>query len=150
MASVMQRRVAAAQATRDRFYGKPFKWGERDCGQLAKWHLRKIGCPFKPAARLPRYYSLLGAKKALAKLGHTNLIELMDANFERIPPAAALPGDVIAVPGEELGALSVYLGNGRVIGFHPDALGACVAQPVEYEAAWRVPVVSGSSPDSPP
>src|SRR3546814_13007473 len=60
--SAMQRRVAAAQATRDRFYGKPFKFGRTDCGQMIKWHLRKIGCPLKIATKAGTYHSLLGAK----------------------------------------------------------------------------------------
>src|SRR3546814_9353675 len=67
----------------------------------------KIGCPLKIATKAGTYHSLLGAKKALAKIGYTDLIALMDDNFERIPPAAAMVGDVLALPGEEdLGALT--------------------------------------------
>src|SRR3546814_6095563 len=102
--SAMQRRVAAAQATRDRFYGKPFKFGRTDCGQMIKWHLRKIGCPLKIATKEGTYHSLLGAKKALAKIGYTDLIALMDDNFERIQPAAEMVGDGPALPGEEDGS----------------------------------------------
>src|SRR3546814_16966902 len=82
--SAMQRRVAAAQATRDRFYGKPFKFGRTDCGQMIKWPLRKIGCPLKIATQAGTYHSLLGAKKALAQPGYTDLIALMAENFEQI------------------------------------------------------------------
>src|SRR3546814_3163737 len=91
-------------------------FGRKDCGQMNKWNLRKIGCQLKIATKAGTYHSLLGAKKALAKIGYTDLIALMDDNFERIPPAAAMVGDVLALPGEEdLGALTVALGNGRVL-----------------------------------
>ncbi len=65
----------------------------------------------------------------------------MDDHFERVPPAAAWTGDVIAMPGlEGPGALAVALGGGRVLGYHEDAVGAAVLQPSEYVAAWRVPI----------
>src|SRR3546814_3135515 len=73
--SAMQRRVAAAQATRDRFYGKPFKFGRTDCGQMIKWHLRKIGCPLKIATKAGTYHSLLGAKKANRSEEHTSELQ---------------------------------------------------------------------------
>jgi hypothetical protein len=43
------------------------------------------------------------------------------------------------LPGEDaLDALVVALGNGRVLGWHPDAAGAEVLQPLAFESAWRV------------
>lgn len=36
-----------------------------------------------------------------------------------------------------LGALCVAMGNGRVFGYHQDARGAVVTQPMQIEAAWR-------------
>jgi hypothetical protein len=103
----MVRRVAAAQATLDKFKGRP-------CA--------------------------LGAKKALKRLGYDTLAEAMDGNgFERIPPAAAVVGDVIEMPGlEGPGALAVALGNGRAVAYHEDAIGAVVVQPSQMLAAWRV------------
>lgn len=136
---VLNRRRDAAQKTLDRFKGEPFQFGRNDCGQMVKAHLRHIGKPVKAAARAGSYHSLLGATKQLKKLGHDSLIDMMDAHFPRIPPAAALVGDVISIPGQEgPGALFVALGNGRVLGWHEDAEGAVVMQPSEYVAAWRV------------
>jgi hypothetical protein len=135
----MVRRAAAAQATLDKFKGKPFHFGSMDCAQLVAFHLRKMG--HKPKlAKAGRYSSALGAKKALKRLGYETLAEAMDGNgFERIPPAAAIVGDVIEMPGlEGPGALAVALGNGRAVAYHEDAIGAVVVQPSQMLAAWRV------------
>jgi hypothetical protein len=135
----LQKRVAAAQATLDRFKDQPFKFGKHDCAQLVRWHLRAIGKPAKVAAKAGSYHSLAGGMRALQKLGYKDLIAAMDDHFERIPAAAALPGDVIAMPGiEGPGALTIALGNGRVVGYHEDAPGATVLQPIEMITGWRV------------
>lgn len=135
-----QKRVAAAARTKAAFEGKPFKFGRYDCGQMVRRHLVHMGRPLKAAAKAGTYHSLKGARSALKRVGYDSLIELMDDHFERVPPAAAWAGDVIAMPGlEGPGALAVALGGGRVLGYHEDAAGAVVLQPSEYVAAWRVP-----------
>lgn len=135
---IMERRARAAQATLDKFKDKPFKFGKYDCGQMVRFHLRCIGRPVK-SAKAGSYHSLLGAQRALKRLGYESLIDLMDAHFPRIAPAAAVVGDVIAMPGlEGPGALTVAVGNGRVLGYHEDAVGAVILQPSDYVAAWRV------------
>lgn len=128
----------AAQATLDKFKDRPFKFGKYDCGQMVRFHLRAVGRPIK-SAKAGSYHSLLGAKRALRRLGHESLLDLMDAHFPRIPPAAAVVGDVIAMPGMEgPGALAVRLTNGRVLCYAEGAEGAIVGQPQEFVAAWRV------------
>jgi hypothetical protein len=135
---MLERRRDAAQKTLDRFKGKPFQLGKNDCGRMVAFHLRAIGRPVK-VAKAGSYHSLLGATRALKRLGFASLPDLMDAHFERIPPAAALVGDVVSMPGMEgPGALTVAMGNGRVIGWHEDHVGAVVMQPVETLAAWRI------------
>jgi hypothetical protein len=135
----LNRRVDAAQKTLDRFKGHPFKFGRFDCAQMVFFHLRAIRKPLKEAGRAGTYHSLLGGVKELKKAGHDSLASLLDAHFERIPPAAALVGDLVAMPGlEGPGALTVAMGNGRVLGYHEDAEGAVVMQPLETLAAWRV------------
>lgn len=134
-----QKRVAAAARTKAAFEGKKFQFGKHDCGQMVRRHLIHMKTPLKAAAKAGTYHSLKGACAALKRIGYGSLIELMDDNFERIPPASAWPGDVIAMPGlEGPGALAVALGGGRVLGYHEDAAGAVVLQPNEYVAAWRV------------
>lgn len=145
----LQRRVDAAQKTLDRFKGKPFKFGRWDCAQMVFFHLRAMGRPLKAAARAGSYHSLLGGVKQLKKAGHDDLVALMDSHLERIPPAAALAGDIVAMPGlEGPGALTVAMGNGRVLGYHEEAEGAVVMQPVEMVVAWRVLQLPHSLPKS--
>jgi hypothetical protein len=135
----LQKRVAAAQATKDQFYGKELKFGRGDCAQMIRSHARRIGKPIKEFARATPYTTLAGGLKALKRAGYDSLAALMDAHFERIPPAAALPGDILELPGEgPPGALAVAMGNGRVLAYHQDAVGAAILQPTEYVAAWRV------------
>jgi len=131
-------RVSAAQASFDRFDGVAFRWSSNDCVRLAAFTLRKMG--HKPA--LPKagaYGSLLGARKALAAAGFDSLEAALDAmGLERIAPAAALPADIVALPGEGgWPALTVAIGNGRVLGFMGGRGG--VMQPRDYVCAWRVP-----------
>lgn len=135
----IERRVAAAQTTLDAVKDKPFRLGRNDCARMVAAHLRRAGHP----VRLPAggsYGSVRGAAKALAARGFADLPAAMDAmGFDRIPPAAALPGDVLALPAASpIGCLAVVLSNGRACGFTEDAAGAAVIQPVDYVAAWRV------------
>jgi hypothetical protein len=135
-----QKRVAATERTKVAFEGRPWKPGRHDCGQMIKRHLIHMGRPIKAAAKAGTYHSIRGATSALKRMGYNNLIELMDDHFERVPPAGAWVGDVIAMPGlEGPGALTVALGGGRVLGYHEEVVGAAVLQPSEYVAAWRVP-----------
>lgn len=136
---IMTRRVAAAQATLDRFQGRPFAFGKDDCARMVLFHLRQIG--LKPRiAKAGSYSTLLGARRALARAGFATLAEAVDAQgLLRIPPAAAVVGDLLMMPGvDDFGALAVALGNGRVIAWHEDAAGACVCQPVAFVTAWSV------------
>ena len=132
-------RIAATQATRDAFFGRAFAWGQADCAQLLAFHLRGMGHRI-PLAKVGSYKSALGAKRALARFGVATLAEAMDrAGFARIPPAAAVAGDVLELPGSDgFAAMTVALGNGRVLGWHETTLGAAALQPVEFVAAWRV------------
>lgn len=136
--SPLDRRVAAAQATLDRFKNVPLRLGRNDCARMVAYHLRKLGHRVK----LPPSGSNASARSArreMAKLGYETLEQAMDAfRFERIAPTAAVAGDVIMLPAAELGALTVALGNGRVCGYHEDAAGAVVMQPIDWVAAWRV------------
>lgn len=134
-----QRKVAAAQATLDRFKDVPLRMGRNDCARMVAYHLRKLGHRVK----LPpsgSYASVRSARREMTRLGHDTLEQALDSfGFERIPPAAAVAGDVLMLPGaSDLGALTIAMGNGRVAGWHVDATGAVVLQPVEFVAAWRV------------
>lgn len=136
-------RVAAAQAAVDRYLGRPLAWGKDDCVRLAAFALRKQGRAVS-LAKGGSYSSLRGALAALDRAGFASLEAAVDAQgLERIAPAFVLPGDLIGLQAAEDGpwlALTVALGNGRVLGFQD---GSCkVLQPrldlAARAMAWRV------------
>lgn len=135
----MVRRVDAAQATLDRFKDKPFAFGMNDCVRLVAFHLRKMG--YSPSlAKAGTYKTAISARAALKRAGYDSLGAALDAlGLPRIPPAAALVGDIVSLDaGDVFGALAVSVGNGRICGYHEDAEGAVVVQPVSVVSAWRV------------
>lgn len=133
----------AAQAVLARFDGQPFQWGRADCVRLAAYALRQRKRPVS-LIKAGSYGSEAGALKALARAGFASLEAAVEAQgLDAIAAAFALPCDLIAIDPEEPGpwlALTVALGNGRVLGFHK---GACrVLQPrfalANRVRAWRV------------
>lgn len=136
----MLKRAAATQACMDRFAGRSYEPGARDCGKLAAHALHKVGRRAK-LLTAARHTTEAGAIRYIRKAGFKDLVELMDAvGLERIPPAAALPGDIIAMAmpeGDPFGcSLTVALDNGRILGFKD---GVCqVLIPLDFVAAWRV------------
>jgi hypothetical protein len=134
------RRTEITQATLDRFIGKSFAYGRADCVQMAAFHLKAMGHTVL-LSKGGQYRSALGAGKAIRRAGYASLAEALDAmGLERIPPAAALPGDIIAIPtAAKLECLMIVLGNGRALGWVDEVPEASVLQPVMYETGWRVP-----------
>ena len=135
----MVRRVAATQATVARFQGVAFHWGREDCARMVVYHLRQMANPIA-MAKAGSYSSAIGAARAMRNFGVASLIEALDKHgLERIPPASAVAGDIVAMPSADtFDALAIALGNGRVLGYHDDATGAAVLQPLMFVAAWRV------------
>lgn len=143
---VMVRRVTAAQATLDRWKDVPFQWGKADCATMIAGHLRSLGLKLR-IGKAGSYKTALSARAALKRAGFESVAAAMDAHgFVRIPPAAAVVGDILMLSGDPddnaLGfdALSVAMGNGRVLCWHPDAEGAVVCQPppIMLVTAWAV------------
>lgn len=138
----MVRRRDAAQATLDKFRSKPMRLGTRDCLRMMAHHLRLLGY----SVRLPpagSYKTVRGALRKLRELGHESLPAAIDSlGLPRITAAAAIVGDIVQVPWIEaeddpLCALMILLGNGRAVGYHQDAAGAEVLQPLTIVSAWR-------------
>ena len=136
----MIRRQQAAQAAVDRFKGQPWQLGKNDCVRLAAFVLRKMG--HRPQlGKAGTYTTGPGAMRALKRAGFDTLAEALDAlGLERIAPAAARVADIVMLPGQAPldGALTIAVGNGRVLGFHEDMGVAEILQPVEYIGAWRL------------
>lgn len=136
----LERRVAATSELLESWRDRPFSWAKAStCGRLITDHLRRMGYK-PPVARAGSYRSALAARRALARINCATVGDMLDGlGLQRIAPAAALVGDIVELPGEvPFGAMTVALGNGRVLGFHEDLPGAGVLQPQEYVAAWRV------------
>lgn len=135
----MIRRVAATQATLDRFQGKPLTYGRDDCARMVAFHLRRLKRPIA-LAKAGTYSSALGARRAMARFGVASLGEALDKHgLFRIAPAAAVAGDILELAGDDaMGALAIALGNGRALSWHVDAPGATVVQPLAVVAAWTV------------
>ena len=138
----MLKRAAATQACMDRFAGKPVDWVNRHCGKLAAHAMHKMG---RNAGLLTacRATTPAGAVRYIRQTGFADLVALMDGTgLERIPPAAALPGDIIALasePGDGFGcSLTVALDNGRVLALNPDSGLIEPMIPRLFVCAWRV------------
>lgn len=136
---MMNQRKAAAQATLDAFKDKALVWGKTDCGRLAGALLREMG----RSPRLTRfgpYKTPAGALKAMKKAGFDDLPDVLDdMGFRRIPLAMVLVGDLIGLPGDGMTALSVAMGNRKILGFAEDGVcrvGKLVA--IDRATAWRV------------
>jgi hypothetical protein len=132
------RRARAAQSCIDRFSGRPFLIGRRDCAKLAGHQLHALGIKV-PFLKGVRWTSETTAVKALKKLGFDDLDAAVDAvGLPRIGWASALVGDLISLPSDhKIGALGVYLGNGAVLCFRD---GSDLCLPVRLQQAnhaWR-------------
>lgn len=134
------RRQQAASATIARFRAQPLAYGKNDCVRLGAFVLRKMGRKVQ-LAKAGTYQSVRSARRALDRAGFATIADAIDAmGLQRIPPAAALPADLVLLPGEGPfgGSLTMAVGNGRVFGYHEDVVGADILQPLEFVAAWRV------------
>lgn len=132
-------RAWVAQDAVDAFDGKPLDFQNADCIRLIAHSVKAMGHRPKGLKGL-RWSSETGALKALRRSGFADLLAAMDGQgFERIAPAKALPGDIVALPCEGLwgGALMVALGGGRLLGFLEGRCG--IVQPKQFVTAWRVP-----------
>lgn len=134
----MLARRDAAQAVLDAFRDQPFQYGRRDCVRMVAAHLRLLGYKVKlPAAG--SYRSHRSALKALQARGFATVGDALDGiGLIRKAPAGMIVGDIVQLPAEhELGGLAIALGNGRIVGFHQDVVGASVLQPLDtIIAAW--------------
>lgn len=122
-------RAEIAQAAYDRFNGRPFSWGDRDCAQLVKFVVMRAGHP-NPLKGAKDYQGEVGAVRALRHalkvVGASQdgtLADVLDGlGYRRIAPAEALPGDLLGMGAEPpFGfAMGIAMGNGKALAFAPD------------------------------
>lgn len=133
-------RQQAVEACLARFHGQPYRPGSADCARLAEAAMTAQGVKVWILKGL-RWSTEAGALRALRRTGCASLLEAMDATgLERIAPARALPGDILALPSEPgcpFGCgLALALNNGRIFGFFEGE--GMVLEPLAVTAAWRV------------
>lgn len=134
------RRQRAVEKVQARFAGKSFMLGRRDCIRLASVLLTTLG---HKVPAIPAYKTEFMAVRRLKEHGAGNVADLLDSiGLARIPPAAALMGDLIFLPGtgaSAIGALCTALGNGAMLGFHEDHVGLVSLRPsIDLDTAWSV------------
>lgn len=135
----IERRRAATEKTLAKYRDQPFRWGRRDCARIVVFQVKGMGHKVS-LLKAGSYSSALGAKRALARIGCESLAEALDdAGLPRIAPAFAKLGDIIEIQGDSpLGALGVYVGNGRIFCYHESHDAPVIFQPVAPVAAWSV------------
>jgi hypothetical protein len=133
------KRQQAVKATMERFHGKSFVLGSVDCMKMVGFHLKRLGIKV-PFAKGGPYKSALSAQAALRRAGHKTVMDVMDSlGLERIAPAAALIGDVVACPADNpLGALAIVVGNGNMLAFHESHEQPVIMTMGMVDTAWRV------------
>lgn len=135
----LERRALATRKTEARFRDKPFRWdGAATCIHLMRYQARNMG---HKVPTVPRFQSALGAKRALLKMGHEDLLSLMDSMLPRIAPAMMRIGDIMAVKGDEHFHALVIRGSAtKFLGWHDDAQGCTIIDiPLENAVgAWRL------------
>ncbi|HTN39753.1 MAG TPA: hypothetical protein VLZ84_01290 [Asticcacaulis sp.] len=137
----MIHRINCASETLAQYIDARFQWGRRDCVRMCASHVRRMGHKVS-LVKAGEYSSLAGAKAALKRAGYETLEAALDARFDPIAPAAALPGDIIALPSDiQFPALAIRLSNNAVL--HTSNGGFAISQPLAFVAAWRVPCLVG-------
>lgn len=132
----------AAQDTLNTFLGHPIEWGKADCVRMAAHALRELG--YKPRLSRGGYYkNPLGARRALKRAGFDTLeAALDDLGLRRVPAAYALPGDIIALPGNgDWPALGVWLGNGAALAINmlSNTCDVCRPAAADILTVWSAP-----------
>jgi hypothetical protein len=137
------RRAGAAQACMTLFAGQPMDWkARRHCGRLAAQAMMRMGHSAK-LLNACRATTLRGVLAYLKRNKFASLVDLMDATgLERIAPAMARPGDIVALPsqpGDGFGcSLTVALSDGRVLMANELTGRFEPVTPHVFVAAWRV------------
>jgi len=132
-------RMTVTEQTVARFLPARYALGQADCVRMAAWHAKAMGHKVS-LAKAGSYRTEAGAIAALKRVGFDTLEAALDARFDRIAPAAAWVGDIIALPSPFVfPALAIVLANNAVL--HVLGDGFAVSRPQEFAGAWRVPCV---------
>jgi len=133
MSGDLERRRGALEKTAAKYRGRRLDFRSADCVRMIRFHLLQMG--HKPP-KLPRYQSLIGAKRALMQAG--GLVTVLDGILPRIAPARMLDGDVAVIAGDGGEAGLICVGH-KFMGWHQDSDEAVnmVIGLGDIMAAWR-------------
>lgn len=136
-------RQRAAEACLQRFNGQRLDYKRYDCVRLARFLFNQMGHSTVTILKGRRWGTRAGAEAAMRASGLSCLSQGVDAlGFARIPPAAAIIGDLVAIPvpqGDAFGcSLMVCVGNGRVLGLDGRGTFRVLRTHGMFTAAWRV------------
>lgn len=120
VSNTYQARVKATIKTQARYEGRAFDWAKAaTCAHMLRYHASNMG---HQLPIVPRFRSMIGARKALKGMGHADLIELMDDMFERIPAARMAVGDMAAFDGDAgFHSLLIKGDRSKFLGWHESA-----------------------------
>jgi len=115
--------------------GKPYVYGEHDCGLFAAGAVMAMtgedpGAPFRG-----QYSNEIGCAKALRKHGAGDLESTLDALFERRPIGRLQRGDLVwngEAVGVCMGAYALFVGQ------EGEAEGLVRIERAEWAGGWRV------------
>lgn len=129
----LERRQAALEKTIAKYRGRVLDFKSADCVRMIRFHLLQMGHRPPP---LPRYSSMIGARRALRDKG--GLVAILDGLLPRIAPARMLEGDIAVVGGEGGEAGLICVGY-KYMGWHQDAAESVnlIIGLGDVTAAWR-------------
>lgn len=131
----LQFRAEATEATRKKFYGRPFKWGSVDCVKMARFHAVKM--KHRPP-KMPPYTTEIGALRAIKKTGFDSVDDIFSSMFPPINLAKAQLGDFVLAEGQNgVDAVFIFLGR-KMMGFHEEADELVVVIPDKVKSVYRV------------
>lgn len=121
----LNRRRAATAKVWAKFRQRPFDWDKGGtCIHLGRAQLRAMGHRPPP---IPRFYSALGARRALVKAGFGEVADIFRSlGLPEIPAARLWVGDIAIVPGEGMDSICIWSGD-QLLGYHQDSDGGVVA-----------------------
>lgn len=134
-------RAQACEKTVKEYGDCAMQFGVKDCARMTARHVRNMGYKKFLISKVPRYSDAKGAIRAINKIGFDSLEALIDRHFERIAPATAIMGDIVAVQSEYDGLPAMALRLDSDNYFHALSGGFAISKfdMAKVSLAWRVP-----------
>ncbi|ADU12042.1 DUF6950 family protein [Asticcacaulis excentricus] len=131
-------RAQACDITIATYLPLAFELGRFDCARMAARHLKHMGHKVA-VSKFGTYSTVAGALRALKNRNFDSLEAAFDSlQFDRIPPAMAIMGDIVAFPNDyPIPAMAVRLDAQNYL--HAWQGGFAISELTGALTAWRVP-----------